>query len=49
MTLFLEPVARLAARASLEKAQQDFLWRPHKDEMPFPWSLPQERTWVETS
>jgi hypothetical protein len=27
MTLFLEPVARLAARSSLEKAQQYFLWR----------------------
>jgi hypothetical protein len=49
MTLFLEPAARLAARASLEKAQQDFLLRPHIDEMPFPWHLPQEHIWVETS
>jgi hypothetical protein len=52
MTLFLEPVARVAARvsaqASLEKSQQEFLWRPHLDEMPFPWHLPQENIWVET-
>jgi hypothetical protein len=49
MTLLLEPVAHLAERASLEKDQQDFIWRPHIDEMPFPWHLPQEHIWVETS
>ena len=49
LTIFLEPVARLAAQASLEKYKQDFLWRPHIYEMPFSWNFLQEQIWVETS
>ena len=47
--IFLETVARLSSRASLEKAKKDFLWRPHIYEMPFTWPFLQEHIWVETS
>ena len=49
LTLFLDTVEHLSARVSLDKYEQDFLWRPHIDKIPFPWTLTQERIWVETS
>ena len=45
---FLDRVARFAKQLNQISNEEDFVWRPHLDAIPFPWNFPSPPIWVET-
>jgi hypothetical protein len=49
LSRFLEPAVRNASRGTLKSTACDFVWHPHASTYPFPWPLPQDKLWLETT
>ena len=45
---FLDPVARFANQLNQIRNEEDFVWRPHLDNIPFPWTFSSPPMWIET-
>jgi hypothetical protein len=49
LSRFLGPAVRNASRGTLKSTACDFVWHPHTSTSHFPWPLPQDKLWVETT
>ena len=45
---FLDPVAWFEKQLNRISNEEDFVWHPHLDDMPFPWTVPSPPMRVET-
>jgi hypothetical protein len=48
LTMFLEPMAKLARLKGNKDQLDEFVWRPYTEDVPFPWPIPSFPLWVET-